>query len=342
VTGSSWPSVSVVILAWGDEPYLSEAVEAVLGSEQVQVEVLLVDNGCTSGVVEAIEARDGVLVLRPGCNLGAARASGEFVAFVNSDALVRPEALARLVGAASDPTVGLASASLRLHDRPDVVNSVGNPVHFSGLSWAGGLGDPASAHAVGRDITSVTGAAVLARREVYESLGGFNELMFAYCEDAELSLRSWQRGWRCVYVHDAVVLHHYEFSRNSMKMYLLERNRQILVLTLFEKRTLLLIAPALLGLELAMFAVSLRQGWAAAKVRGWWWLLRHRRDVAAARRVTQSARMRSDADLAALLTGDFDPGEEAGFASPMVLRRASRAYWAAVRLALGAPRTVRI
>jgi GT2 family glycosyltransferase len=339
VTGPGNPAVSAVILAWGDEPYLVEAVEAVLASERVQVEVLLVDNGCTNGAVDAVAARGGVTVLRPGrntgfaggCNLGAARAAGEYVAFVNSDAVVRPDALAHLVTAASDPSVGLASASLRLHDRPEVVNSVGNPVHFSGLSWAGGLGEPADEHRRGGDITSVTGAAMVARRTVYEALGGFNELMFAYCEDAELSLRTWQRGLRCVYVPESVVLHHYEFSRNPQKFYLLERNRLILLLTLYEKRTLLMLAPPLLALELAMLAVSLRHGWASAKVRGWWWLLRHRREVAAARRSAQSARSRSDADLAGLLTGDVAPGEGAGFSAPSPLRRASRVYWAAAR-----------
>lgn len=337
------PTVTAVMLAYGDEPTLVEAVEAVLASTGVVVDVVLVDNGCTSDAVGALASSDGVTVLHPGsntgfatgCNVGAAAASGDFLAFVNSDAIVTPSALRHLVRAAADPEVALASASLRLHDKPDLMNSAGNPVHFSGLSWAGGLGEPADEHREARDVTSVTGAAVVSRRATFTTLGGFCDLMFAYCEDAELSLRAWQRGLRCRYVPEAVVLHHYEFSRNPLKMYLLERNRLLLLLTLYERRTLLLLAPALVGLELAMLLVSLKQGWARQKVAGWWWLVRHHREVGRRRAEVQAVRVRSDADLAPLLVGDFAPGPQAGIAAPGVVRRGSRLYWRAVRRAIG-------
>jgi GT2 family glycosyltransferase len=336
---SSAVRLTVVVLAYGDEPLLDKCVRSVLASDEVDVDVVVVDNGCTSKDLETLRGLPRVMVLTPGrnlgfaggCNLGAEQSDAAFVGFVNGDAVVRPTALARLAAEAARPDVGLASASLRLLDAPEELNSVGNPVHYLGLSWAGALGEPASTHPVSTDVTSVTGAAVVARREVFQRLGGFCELMFAYCEDAELSLRAWQRGWRCVYVPSAVVVHHYEFSRNAEKLYLLERNRLLLVSTLYERRTLALLGPALVGLELAMLAVALRSGWATAKIRGWWWLLRHRRALADRRRAVQAARTRSDADLAPLLTGDFDPGPEAGFAAPPVLRRGSRAYWALVR-----------
>ena len=340
-------TVTAVMLAYGDEPVLVEAVDAVLASTGMEVDVVLVDNGCTSPAVDVLATRSAVTVLRPGrntgfaegCNLGAARAGGDLLAFVNGDAVVAPDALSHLARAVADPTVALASASLRLYDRPHLMNSAGNPVHFSGLSWAGGLGEPADQHRDAADVASVTGAAMVARREVFTALGGFCQLMFAYCEDAELSLRAWQRGLRCRYVPDAVVLHRYEFSRNATKLYLLERNRLLMVLTLYERRTLLLLGPALVGLEMAMLAVAVTQGWTRQKVAGWWWLLRHRRALRDRRREVQSARTRRDADLAALLTGDFDPGAETGLTAPTIVRRAARAYWWAARRALGAGQT---
>jgi len=332
--------VSAVVLAWGDEPVLEESVRAALASEGVAVDVVLVDNGCTSDAVTRLTGVPGVTVVEPGenlgfaagCNLGAARASGDVMAFLNGDAVVRSDALAALADALDD-TVGLATASLRLYGEEDVVNSAGNPVHYLGLSWAGGLGRPASEYAVPADVASATGAATACRADRFRDLGGFCEPMFAYCEDAELSLRCWQRGWRVVYVPDAVVVHRYEFSRNAMKMYLLERNRLLLVLTLWSGRLLALVALPLLALEVAVFAVAVRHGWARQKAAGWWWLLRNAPLVRQRRQQVQAARTVPDAALAHLLTGDVEPGVPE-LAAPAVLRRASRVYWWLVRRAL--------
>ncbi|HET6625707.1 MAG TPA: glycosyltransferase family 2 protein [Nocardioidaceae bacterium] len=335
--------ISAVVLAYGAEPLLSECVLALLQSEGAEVDVVLVDNGCTTDAVDDLAGQPGVTVVRPGrntgfaggCNLGAAHATGDHLAFVNGDAVVAPDALAALARALEDPSVGLVSGSLRLYERPEVMNSAGNPVHYLGLSWAGGLGEPASDHARTARVASVTGAAAMCRRATWDALGGFCEPMFAYCEDADLSLRAWQRGWSVLYVPDAVVLHRYEFSRNDLKMYLLERNRLFMLLTLYERRTLLLLLGPMLALELAMLAVSLRQGWWRQKVRGWWWLLRHRRLLRERRAEVQSVRTVPDAELAALLTDDFRPGAESGVEPVAALSFVSAIYWKLVRRALG-------
>lgn len=332
--------VTAVVLAWGDEPVLEESVRAVLVSEGVAADVVLVDNGCTTDAVSRLASLPGVTVVEPGenlgfaggCNLGAARASGEVLAFVNGDAVVRPGALAALAGALDD-TVGLATASLRLHGEEEVVNSAGNPVHYLGLSWAGGLGRPASAYAVPAEVASASGAATACRAERFAALGGFCGPMFAYCEDTELSLRCWQRGWRVVYVPDAVVTHRYEFSRNPRKLYLLERNRLFLVATLWSGRLLALVALPLIALEVAVLAVALRDRWGRQKIAGWWWLLRHASLVRERRREVQAARTVPDGALAYLLTGDLEPGVPA-LAAPAVLRRMSRVYWSVVRRVL--------
>jgi GT2 family glycosyltransferase len=337
------PLVTAVVLAYGPEPVLEECVHALLASTGVTVDVVLVDNGCTTDAVQRLRGVPGVRVVTPdtntgfagGCNLGARHARAPVLAFVNGDAVVRPWALRVLADTLDDDSVGLASGSLRLYDDPATMNSAGNPVHFAGLSWAGGLGDPASAHAVSQDVASATGAATAVRADRFAELGGFCEPMFAYCEDAELSLRAWQRGWRVTYVPDAEVLHRYEFSRNPEKSYLLERNRLFLVATLYERRTLAVLLPVLVALDAAVALVALRQGWFRQKARGWWWLWRHREEVAARRREVQGARRVPDRDVLRLLTGDFAPGESTGLAAPAPLRAASRGYWAVARWALG-------
>ena len=332
-------SVSVTVLAYGAEPWLEPCVKAVLESEGVETDVILVDNGCTDNAVDHLAQYDRVTVVRPcrnlgfpgGCNLGAQLARGDVLAFVNSDAIVAPDALARLAHCALRPDVGIATASVRLADAPDRLNSGGNDIHFLGFSWSGAFGESASIHGVERSTAGASGAAMALSRPVWDLLGGLEERYFLYHEDAELSLRSWLRGLRVVFVPDSVVRHRYEFSRNRQKYYLIERNRLLMVFTVFERRTLLLLTPALLVLELAMLASASRQGWVADKAKGWGWLLRNRSWVAARRRSIQRSRVLSDGELAPLLATRIAPGN---FDLPRWLRPCDwllSRYWLVVR-----------
>lgn len=313
------PEISAVVLAWGEEPWLERCVEAVLASEGVSVELLCVDNGCTSAALRRVASRAGVRVLRPGrnlgfaggCNLAAAHARGAFVALVNSDAIVDPHALRRLADVAGRDDVGIATSSLRLAEDPERLNSAGNPVHFLGLTWSGAFGEPAAEHAEERDVAAASGACAVLRRQVWDDLGGFDPVYFAYHEDVELSLRCWQRGLRVVYVPDAVAVHHYEFSRHPSKMYLLERNRHLLVLTAFSARTLALTAPALVAFEAMVLLAAVVQGWWRQKLRAWCWVACHTGWVRARRRRLQRERTVPDALIAPLLSGRLDPGNVA-------------------------------
>ena len=333
------PVVDVVMLAFGDEPYLVEAIDAVLGSAGVDVRFVLVDNGCTRDDVDELCADRGITLLRParnlgftgGVNLGAREGAAAYLSLVNSDAIVAPDALAVLVDVASDPTVGIASADVRLADDPSTMNTAGNPLHVLGLSWAGGLGDPAAQHRVARDVASATGATLVIRREVWDALGGFPEQFFAYQEDLDLSWRAWQRGWRVRYVPGAVVVHHYAFSRNPRKMYLLERNRLLFVLTTYGTRTLLLLAPALLGFELAMAVVAGAQGWGRQKVAGWRWVLGHLGWLRTRRSAVQAARTVPDRDLVGLWVARFSPVALALPAGAEILQSVLAGYWRLVR-----------
>jgi GT2 family glycosyltransferase len=337
-------SVTAVVLAYGDEPWLADAIRAVLASTGVSIDVVVVDNGASPEAIDKVKGLDRVRVLSPdgnlgyagGCDLGATEASGQYLAFVNSDAIVAPTALARLIEVAAEPGVGLAMGSIRLADAPELMNTAGNPVHITGLCWAGGFNEPATSHAERRQVASGSGCCFAIRRELWEQLDGFAPEYFAYCEDTELSLRLWQRGLSVEFVPDAVVLHHYEFSRNKNKLYLLERNREICVLTTFDRRSLLVLAPILALTEVLMLAASVAGHWSGAKLRGWRWIWVHRRWIAARRARIQSERVVPDAVVLRRLTARIDPANVAGPPGLPVLNAIMASYWSVARRLLSA------
>lgn len=334
------PRVGVVILAYGAEPYLTDAVDAVLASTGIDVDLVVVDNGCTTDAVDLI--KDRARVVRPaanlgytgGCKLGAAETTGDYLAFVNSDAIVAPDALAKITAVAAEPGVGAAMGSIRLADSPDLINTAGNPLHIAGLSWAGGMNEPATAHAVRRAVPSLSGCCLVFAAPVWHRLDGYATEYFAYHEDTELSLRLWQLGYAPQYVPDAVVLHHYEFSRNDTKLYLIERNRLVTVLTTYQTRTLLLLSPALALAELGMVAAALAGGWIRPKARGWAWIWRQRGWIRARRRQLQSERTVRDRDLVPLLTARFDPSNVAAPPGVGIYNALTGAWWSLVRRAV--------
>jgi GT2 family glycosyltransferase len=331
--------VTAVMLAYGAEPWLEQAVGAVLASRGIDVDVVLVDNGCTSGAIDRIKGRTGVRVITPesntgfsgGCVRGGAEATGDLLAFVNSDAIVAPDALARLADVAREPGVGFAMGSIRLADSPGLINTSGNPLHFVGLSWAGGMGEPVARHAERRTVMSGSGCCFMLRRSLWEDLGGFAGEYFAYVEDTELSLRIWQRGLTVEYVPDAAVLHHYAFSRNADKFYLLERNRAILLLTTYERRSLLLLAPMLALTEILMLGAAARGGWSHAKLRGWRWLWRNRSWIRSRRALIQGERVVPDAVVFQRMTARFDPANISAPPGVGIFNAIMGGYWRVAR-----------
>lgn len=341
-TGDPLPTVSVVVVAYGPEDWLERSVDAVLASEGVVTDVVVVDNGGTGDLVDRVATKDRVTMIRPdtntgfarGSNLGAATARGEYLALVNPDAVVDPTALAELVSVAAEPEVGIATACVRLADDPELLNSAGNAVHFLGVSWAGSFEEPVVDHQVRRSATAASGAAMVIRRDWWEHLGGLCEPFFAYYEDADLSLRSWQQGRSVVYVPTAGVLHRYEFSRNAIKFRLLERNRMSMALSSFSGRHLVLTLPLLVGLELAIIAYAAKQGWLREKLAGYRWLWRRRAWLRQRRAELASVRTRSERDLALLYSEHLDPKNIGlpDFVRP--IDNVMAAYWRLVRRAI--------
>jgi GT2 family glycosyltransferase len=331
--------VTVVVLGYGAEHYLRSCLTALAADLDGTDEIVLVDNGIDPGVLAGWPLPASVRVVGDGnnlgfaggCNAGAAAGSGEVLVFVNSDAVVRPGAVQQLVSASRRPGAGIVSGCLRLADTPELVNSVGNPLHFLGITWAGHCGEPAAAHQSPGPVAVATGGLFALRRAVWDDLGGFDPVYFAYHEDTDLSLRAWLAGLSVDYEPAAVADHHYEFSRNALKMYLLERNRLITVLTDYPRPLLAAVALPLVAVELPLLAAAAIQGWAPQKLRAWGWLLRHPLTVAR-RRARVQARVRVPVStVARLMVARIEPPMVSAPPGMGLLNAVLARYWSVVR-----------
>ncbi len=223
--------VSVVIVSFNTCDLLRRCLSSVRRqSRTFPLEVIVVDNDSRDGSADMV-SRDfpEVQVIRSHHNLGFAAANnrafsiarGRYIAMLNSDASMRPDALARSV-AHMDANPRVALASGRLVDLDNVCQPSGrmfpSPLNkfltISGLAeryrssrffgrgqrtWA----DPLQA----AQVDWVGGAYMIVRRNALEQVGYFDERFFLYCEEIDLCRRIRAAGHEVWLWPDVIVSH---------------------------------------------------------------------------------------------------------------------------------------
>lgn len=209
--------VSVVIVGFNHEFCLSACLTSLLQQDHRAIEIIYVDNASADDSVALVAKFGGVEIIRnqenfgfaKGNNLGIERAQGRFVFILNPDTTLASDCITRLVAYMNEvQDVGISMPKLLHQDRPEVINSVGMTYNRHGRKFHIGDGEIDSGqYADPMEVLMVAGACMFCRKQMLDKIGGFDESYFAYGEDAELSLRTWWHGWRCVLVPNAVVYH---------------------------------------------------------------------------------------------------------------------------------------
>jgi GT2 family glycosyltransferase len=295
-------AITAIVVSFADPPATTRALHSLLDQSLAPAELLVVDNdprGATARALAAGEISARVRTVHPGTNLGytgavnlaAQEALGEWLFFLNPDAMAANDCLERLLEAVDGPDVAVVGAQVLLPDGR--INAGENPINIAGVSWSGGYGLPRERRPA-RDTASVSGAALLVRREEFLDIGGLCPFFFMYVDDADLAWRMRLCGRRVRYCPEAVVVHDYEFEKGAHKWFYLERNRVWALLSNLQLRTLALLSPVLLITEVVVLARAISEGWLAEKARAWASLLAQIPELIRWRRSVQAARNVSD------------------------------------------------
>ena len=274
-------------------------------------ETIVVDNGSTDGSADVAEREFGAIVLRnrenrgfcAANNQGIGAARGDFIALLNNDAEAEPGFLSALSRACSRaPDVGMAAAKVLVWEDPRRIDKVGHLIYPDGQNRGRGTGAVDQGQFDREEeVLWPDGCAAMYRKKMLDQIGGFDEDLFAYGDDAELGLRARIAGWKCIYTPEAVVRHHRASTLgkgSARRLELIERNRVLLALKLFPW--------SLLWLNPFYFAARILAGMAAARrgspdtahfpgVRGKWSMARAliRGDLAALRMMPRTLRKRA-------------------------------------------------
>ncbi len=335
------PRVAVVVVTFNARPFVDACFGSLARARLGGAEVIAVDNASTDGTAARIRALfSWVTVVEAGANLGfaggndlgirrALDAACEWVFLLNPDTEVEPGFLEEaLAVATADPGAGAVQSLLLLDPERDRINTAGNEIHFLGFGYCGLYRAPrAEEPAVPREIAFASGAASLWRAATLREIGLFDEALFLYHEDLDLGWRLRLAGWRALVAPRSVVFHKYEFSRNTEKYFLIERNRYLVLGKNLSARSILVLLPFLAAGELGLLLVAALSGWLPAKLRADAAVLSPSalRRLRAARREVQRTRRVTDREVMRVFTSVLRlEGLEGGWlprllAAPMAL-----------------------
>jgi len=215
--GQDMPRISVLMPVYNTADYLAEAVDSILGQTFGDFEFLVIDDGSTDGSTALLQELAShepriVLTLRENQGVIATRnellhsASGEFVAWMDSDDLSVPNRLAvQLEAFRVDPALlCIGSAAQCIDPAGQPLNIERNPLAHDAIvadqRHGGGMRFPTT----------------MMRRDAALAVGGFRE-PFRIGEDLDLFLRLGERG-KLANLDQALYIYRHHLSSTSSQL----------------------------------------------------------------------------------------------------------------------------
>jgi len=306
---STHPLVSVVIPHYGGTDILGECLTSLNKCSYPNLEIIVIDNNSPDDSIQFIKSNfTEVKLIRSefnrgfagGCNFGVQHAKGEYLLILNNDTIHEPDWIDHLVNMLeSNPNISSVQPKIKNYDNRD---------YFDYAGACGGFMDKyCFPFARGRIFSTVekdegqydesiqifwaSGTAFLTRKNVFDKVGGFDEILFAHMEEIDYHWKTQMLGNE-IWVEPASVIYHKGAVTlpvsSPKKTYLNYRNSLILLLTNYPKMTpIRLLFPRLFleFISLLKEVITFKWGHAFAILRSWMWILSHlsllkkRRDV---------------------------------------------------------------
>lgn len=284
--------LSVVILNWNGRRHLERYLPSVVAHTEGDAEVVVADNGSTDDSLQWLRLNyPDVRVIRLDRNYGFAggynralrEVKSEYVLLLNSDVEVTAgwwQPLVEVLDTESD-VAAVAPKLLADMERTkfEYAGAAGGFIDYLGYPFCRGrilsnVEEDRGQYDNRRDIFWASGAAMCCRRELFESLGGFDEDFFAHMEEIDLQWRMQLAGWRIVVEPKSVVYHlgGGTLPASSRKIFLNHRNNLAMLFKCaspMQRAVVAVVRPATDMLEALVNLVTLHPQRAWAIVRAW-------------------------------------------------------------------------
>ncbi len=221
------PQIRIVTVTFNPGDELRTFAASLSDATLAPYELVIVDNGKESEVVDAVVEEFGAILIRPGVNrgyggavnLGAAHFCGEWIVVANPDLMFEPGCLDAVIesaqgwprGGAFGPLIRTPEGEIYPSARrfPRLVSGAGHALLAE--VWQENPFSRAyrenAATGMAHAVDWLSGACLIMRREAFDAVGGFDDSYFMFFEDTQLGEDLRAAGWQSVFVPEGEVVH---------------------------------------------------------------------------------------------------------------------------------------
>ena len=331
--------VTAIIVNWNDKDVIVECIQSILDQNRNKIDIIISDNGSKDDSVEFIRKRfPSIKIIENGKNLGFGSAinrglglaKGDYLLFLNSDLKLHSKCVGELAKVLeSDSNVGGTIPKILHIDQQNTINSLGVLINYTGIAYPNLLGQKDPGYQ--EPFESACGGIFMLKREVYETVGGFDEDLFLYHEDHDLSWRIRLAGWHLKVIPQAIMYHHYKFNKGILKYYSSEKNRLHILLKNMEVKTLALISPALIIVEFSQWFHAAINKWFLLKMKSYFEILILLPSILTKRKKQKYLRKVPDKEITRIYQGTLAVSGMDNSLLTNLLSPALNTYWKIIR-----------
>ncbi len=223
--------LSIIIVTWNTADITLKCVQTIkkyLG-KKLKYEIIISDNGSTDSTVSKLKKESGVVIIENGANLGfgkgnniaAKLAKGKYILFLNSDMELIDDRLVEMYKYIdSDSHIGIIGPKFLNIDGSDQGSVFPPQTLFNAIRefW---FGQKTYSKYVpfGNNpvvVFSISGGAILIRKELFNKIGGWDKRYFMYYEDLELCRQINSLGYQIVFFPQCRFIHRHGASGKSL------------------------------------------------------------------------------------------------------------------------------
>ena len=304
-----YPLISIIILNYNSGNLLSECVSSIYNSTYKNLEIIVVDNNSQDNSHKKCKEKFSNIILIEnkknlgyceGNNVGLRQAKGEFLTILNPDTTVEPDWITQLKKAFKKYGDGLYQPKLLSSNNKKIINSTGNMIQLFGIGYSRGKGEIDTGQYDQKIlINNPSGACIFTSTKIIKKIGYFDPFLFAYHDDQYLGWRAMQLGIKSYFTPSSIVYHAESqlFQWNTLKYYLLERNRKYILKIMYSKKTYNKLLPSLILVDIAIFFFYLFKGVIKSKIKADLEILKNRKVISERYFEIQSNRTVNDKNI---------------------------------------------